>query len=141
VLVVISSFVVGVGIAAEGYIIHLLRPDMGIDLPVPWAAIAQWVAVFTAAALLMLSLQLWVAARWHSFTIALGLGIAGTVAALLLALIGRRSPGLASIFPWSLPFVSIQWPEVATTALLVGVLAGVAVSVLGCWDVCRRDVV
>jgi ABC-2 type transport system permease protein len=139
-LIVISSVTICIGVVVEGLTLHMLRPDLGLDLPVPWATIIQYTVTFTLAALLILALQTWVATRWHSFTFALGLGIAGTVAGLLLGVIGRRSPGIAGSFPWTLPFVSFAWPEVATTALLIGVIAGVAVAILGCWDVCRRDV-
>jgi hypothetical protein len=52
-------------------------------------------------------------------------------------------PHLASYFPWSLPYVVIApgaTPNLRETAFLVGVLGGLLVSVLGCWEIVRRDV-
>ena len=50
---------------------------------------------------------------------------------------------LASVFPWSLPYVTIL-PEATAglrhIAYFVGVVGGMLASGLGCWDAIRRDV-
>lgn len=52
-------------------------------LLVPLAVLARSFA-FVPAALLMVSVQTWVATRWRSFTAAMGLGIAASVIGIML---------------------------------------------------------
>jgi hypothetical protein len=50
---------------------------------------------------------------------------------------------LASLFTWSLPYVMIArqaTTNLRETALLAGILGGVLIAALGCWDVVCRDV-
>jgi hypothetical protein len=105
--------------------------------------------VFTPTVLLMLAVQTWVAIRWRSFTVALSLGIGGTVTGIMLLRSLRtlastpRPAQLASGFPWSLPYVVIARQATSSlreTAFLVGILGGVLIAALGCWEVVRRDV-
>jgi hypothetical protein len=54
-----------------------------------------------------------------------------------------RPAQLASIFPWSLPYVVIARQATAglrDNAFVVGILGGVLIAGLGCWEVIRRDV-
>lgn len=139
-LIALSSLVIGLGLAAEGTLLAIVRPDTGLAPPVPWSAIAGWLATATVAAFLVLALHTWVATRWHSFPLALGLGVAGALGGLMLGISTRRHPLVASVFPWTAPFVSVEWREVATTAVVVGILGGVVIAAFGCWEVSRRDV-
>ena len=79
----------------------------------------------------------------------MGLGFASTVVAIMLLRSLRNiestpyAPFLASIFPWSLPYVVLArqaTPELHTISLAVGFLGGVVVATVGCWDLVRRDV-
>jgi hypothetical protein len=148
-LVWISSFVLALGIALEGVVLANIRPDLGVALPVPWELILLRSFSFAPAALLVLGLHTWVAIRWRSFTAAIGLGIGCTVVGIMLLRSLRNidstpyGPFLASLFPWSLPYVVIArqaTSELRETALLAGVLGGIVVATLGCWEVVRRDV-
>src|SRR5579883_363198 len=98
-LVALSTLVLAVGVGIEGFVLLTLRPDLGLTLPIPWATIFGQALVFAVAAVLLLSVQAWVATRWRSFTVALGLGIVSTVAGLVLSISTPRSAGLASLFP------------------------------------------
>jgi hypothetical protein len=144
-LVALSTLVLAAGTGAEGLVLATLRPDLGLTLPVPWPTILGRAATSAAAALLLLAVQAWVATRWRSFTIALGLGIAGTVAGLVLSL-SPRSAAIASLFPWAIPFLALPRPTAAIspsvhlTALLIGVIGGLVVAALSVWAESQKDV-
>jgi len=149
VLVCISSLVLALGTGLEGLVILTVRPDLGLTQTIPWALILLRSFSFVPAALLMLAVQTWVAIRWRSFTIAMGLGIGCTVIGIMLLRSLRNiastpyGPVLASLFPWSLPYVVIArqaTPDLRETALLAGILGGALIAASGCWDVVRRDV-
>jgi hypothetical protein len=149
VLVCISSLVLTVGTGLEGLVLLWLRPDLGLTAPIPWGLIVLRSFSFVPAVLLMLTVQTWVAIRWRSFTVALGLGIGSTIVGIMLLRSLKNiastpySPLLASIFPWSLPYVVLArqaTTDLRETALLTGLLGGVVIAALGCWDVVRRDV-
>jgi ABC-2 type transport system permease protein len=133
----------------EGLVILTLRPDLGLTQPIPWVLILLRSFSFVPAALLMLAVQTWVAIRWRSFTIAMALGIGSTVVGIMLLRSLRNiestpyGPFLASLFPWSLPYVVIArqaTTDLRETALLAGILGGVVIAAFGCWDVVHRDV-
>jgi hypothetical protein len=144
-LVVLSSLVLDLGFAAEGFVIVTFRPDLGLTLPIPWSSLLARSIEFTLAAALALAIQSWVATRWRSFPVAAGLGIVGSIAGLVLN-ISPRAASVARFFPWSLPFIALSRPagtvpaDVQTSALLVGIVGGLVVAILGCWDVTRQDV-
>jgi ABC-2 type transport system permease protein len=148
-LVCLSSLVLALGTGLEGLVILTLRPDLGLTQPVPWGLILLRSFSFVPAVLLMLAVQTWVAIRWRSFAIAIGLGIACTVIGIMLLRTLKNiestpfGPFLASLFPWSLPYVVIArqaTSDLRETALLAGILGGVLVAAFGCWEVVRRDV-
>lgn len=148
-LVCLSSLVLAVGTGLEGWIILAFRPDLGLTQPVPWDLIFLRSFAFVPVVLLMLAVQTWVAIRWRSFTVAMGLGIGGTVIGIMLLRSLKNvastphGPLLASLFPWSLPYMVLARQATANlreNAFIVGVAGGVLVAVLGCWEVVRRDV-
>jgi lantibiotic transport system permease protein len=148
-LVLVSSLVLAVGTGLEGLVIVALRPDLGLTQPVPWELIVLRSFAFVPAVLLMLAVQTWVAIRWRSFTIPMGLGIGCTIIGIMLLRTLKNiestpyGPFLASLFPWSLPYVVIArqaTAELQATALFAGVVGGILASAFGCWEVVRRDV-
>jgi hypothetical protein len=148
-LLCLSSLVLAVGTGLEGGIILALRPDLGLTRPIPWGLLLLRSFAFAPTVLLMLAVQTWVAIRWRSFTVAMGLGIGSTVVGIMLLRSLRNiastpySPFVASVFPWSLPYVVLARQATASlreTAFLVGIGGGLLVAALGCWEVVRRDV-
>jgi ABC-2 type transport system permease protein len=148
-LVCLTSLELAVGIGLQGWIILTLRPDLGLTKPVPWDLIWWRTFAFLPAVPLMLAVQTWVAIRWRSFTVSMGLGIGSTAVTIMLLRTFKNSastpygPVLASLFPWSLPYVMIAPQATASlreTAFWVGILGGLFASVFGCWEVVRRDV-
>lgn len=143
-LLCLSSVVLALGIALEGLTLNVLRPDQGLALPVPWNDIVVRALSLTLAALLVLAIQTWVALRWRSFVVSVGLGIAGTIAALVVGISARTQP-FVLLLPWSLPYATLTrdvatHTQLLTTASIIGILGGAIVAVLGCWEVVRRDV-
>jgi ABC-2 type transport system permease protein len=148
-LVCVTSIVLAAGTGMQGWILLTLRPDLGLSRPIPWDLILWRSFSFVPPVLLMLAIQTWVAVRWRSFTIPMGLGISCTAMTIMLLRTIKNhmstpyGPHLASYFPWSLPYVVIApgaTPDLRETAFLFGVLAGLLALVLGCWEIVRRDV-
>ena len=155
-LVCLSSLVLAVGTAFQGWLLVKFRPDLGVTYPIPWSLILLRNFGFVPVVLLLFAVQLWVAIHWRSFTEPMTVGIAGTLIGITLLRTLKNSvsspagPLMASLFPWSLPYIMIApisnstLPEATTglreTALIVGVLGGLFVSALGCWETLRRDV-
>jgi hypothetical protein len=88
------------------------------------------------AAGLIVSIHLWIALRWPSFTIALGTGVAGTFFALFAA-----SARVGKFYPWLLPVNSFntQAPERIQTALWLGSAGGILIAIAACIDFVRRE--
>lgn len=148
-LVCASSLVLALGTGLEGLVVARLRPDLGLTEPIPWDLILGRSFAFVPAVLLMLAVQTWIAVRWRSFAAAMGLGVGSTIVGIMLLRSLRNvastpyGPYLASVFPWSLPYVVLArqaTAELRETALLVGLVGGAVVAVLGCWEIVRRDV-
>jgi ABC-2 type transport system permease protein len=155
-LVCVSSLVLAVGTALQGWLLVEFRPDLGVTYPIPWDLIILRNFGFVPVVFLLLAIQLWVAIRWRSFTVPMSVGIAGTLIGVMLLRTLKNSvstpagPLIACLFPWSMPYIMIApisnstLPEATAglqeTALLAGVLGGLFVSVLGCWETLRRDV-
>ena len=87
----------------------------------------------------MLAMQMWIAIRWRSFVVPLGVGLAGAMAAVIFRVAPPRFLPLTSLVPWAQPFVAFYNPQIEVFAAAVG--GCVVVAVAGCWDVFRRDVV
>jgi hypothetical protein len=122
----------------SGLVLRLVTPDLGFEAPVPWAEFIQYVALAYLASWLIISIHTWIGLRWHSFVVASAVGISAMVIAVVLF-----SSDWSHWYPWTLPGL-VQynleeglnpWPQ-----LLLGSLGGVAVALLGGWDVIRRDV-
>ncbi len=106
----------------------------------PWGQAFEVGGLAYALSLLMIAIQLWIANRWSSFAVASGSGMVATVMSFLLI----NSDTWSKIFPWSLPInamgLLVDGTPVAAQALLIAILGGLAVSIVGGWDVIRRDV-
>ena len=101
----------------------------------PWAGLAKVVPLLLAAAALLTGLQLWVALRFSNFVVPLGVGIAGTLVALAVAMTGTDQ---ADWFPWVLPFKVLTAPD-PVPAAIVGGLGGMVVLVAMIVDLSRRS--
>jgi hypothetical protein len=128
-----------VGIAAFIQISGLL-PAGRILSPVPWEALITSLSLLFLASWLMIAIHTWVSIRWQSFTVASAVGIVATVTGFLVI----NSETYSLVFPWSLPLrvagAEVMGTSEAPLSLVLGLVGGIVVALLACWDVTRRDV-
>jgi lantibiotic transport system permease protein len=131
--VVLLAMSIGVGL-----LLNRIKPELGLAPPIEWAIILPAYALVYLAAWLIISLHLWVSARWPSFIVAMGVGIVATVAGAMVI-----NSDWAKVYPWALPgLASIGFMEgnaIAAQAAL-GLAGGIAVALAGGWDVAHRDI-
>jgi hypothetical protein len=122
-------------IALGGWVLMPLRPESGLAGWPPWGWLLQRSLGVVAAALFMAALQLWVAIRWSSFTIAVAVGMSATVAGFL---IGQSRFG--HWYPWTLPVqLFAQEGRHAAFALAASALGAAAVLAFSLWELSRRE--
>jgi hypothetical protein len=134
----LSMAVLGLMIVGVGLIGRFWLTDLGFDAPIPWGALAQNILLSYLACWLIISIHLWISLRWSSFVLAMGVGIVAPVFGVVVmgsewvrfdprTIPGVVSQNLINAEPYVLP-------------LVVGLLGGIVVACLGCWDTIRRDV-
>ena len=115
---------------------RLLKPGLGFDGPIPWLWILGLTLLAYLASWLVLSIHTWISMRWHSFTLAIGVGIAAIFLGLLAS-----STEVGRVYPWSLPTdVVFGEGERLPLAVALGIIGGIVVGMVGCWNVTHRDV-
>jgi len=134
VLILISTFVLGLLIAIVGLVATHLRSELTNSGPVPFFWIAKYVAMVWLASWFIIAIHTWISIRWAGFPIPLGAGIAGVFFALFAA-----SASLGKYYPWLLP-MNIFIDGRLTAAIVLGVVGGILTSIVGCLEFVRRDV-
>lgn len=142
-LTALSMVVLVTLIVLSGLALHVLQPDV---LPYTWdglplASLLVHMGRTFLGALLIIAIHTWVANRWPSFNLAVGVGILATVPNVMV----MNSDKWAPRYPWTMPFVAgsgfVQLDAYPDSAmLLVAVLGGVLLAVLTGWEFSRRDV-
>ncbi len=87
------------------------------------------------ACLLLISLQCWLSLRWHSFLVALGVGIAGIMSGIILISAPLR---FLSLYPWTAAAAAAS-PREPLLPLVWGMCGGLAIAVIACWRLAVRD--
>jgi lantibiotic transport system permease protein len=121
-------------IAAGGGVLMLLRPEAGLGGWPPWGWLLRYCTGMVTAALFMAAIQLWVALRWGSFTIAVAAGMSATVAGFL---IGQSRFG--HWFPWTMPVQLFAKAGHAAFALAASALGAAVVLAISLWEFARRE--
>lgn len=124
-----SAAVLYLAILVAGQVLPLLRPSLGFQDAVPWEPLFGAIVAVTAASALMAVLQLFIALRARSFTLAVGVGMAASVSGFLVGQSHRYGP----LYPWTMPLHTTtqdgqyQWTlavaGLASAILLGGLLA------------------
>jgi len=125
-------------ILLAGFTLHLLLPDAGFGKDVPWLRLLKYCGFLYLASGSLLSLHTWVALRWHSFVVAMTVGIAGTVAASLVMYSDWNR-----YYPWTAPLLVANGfgaGKLLTSTILFGAVGGLVIAFLGAWDLGRREV-
>ncbi|MBN1660240.1 MAG: ABC transporter permease [Anaerolineae bacterium] len=139
VLIGISMAALYILLVGSGLLIRGIVPGLGLETPVPWLALLRHVGLAFVASWLILAIHTWIAFRWHSFVVASATGIVAMVVAVFIF----RSDTWNAWYPWTLPGLvaaSLEEGLMPVRELLLGGLGGVAVALLGGWEVTRRDV-
>lgn len=121
-----------------GWALNLLVPGTGFADPAPWRKLLRYCGFLYLASGLLLSIHTWVALRWHSFVVAMTVGIAGTVAATLVMYSEWHD-----YYPWTAPFMianGFASGKPLTATVLFGAAGGLVIAFLGAWDIGRREV-
>jgi len=139
-LIGLSMAALYVYLVASGLVLRLVVPGLGLEAPVPWLALARIVGLAFVASWLILAIHTWIALRWRSFVVASAVGIVAMIVAVFIF----RSDTWNTWYPWTLPGLvatSLEEGLMPTRELLLGSIGGLAVALLGGWEMTRRDVV
>ena len=134
----LSMIMLGLMTIAVGLIGRIFLPELGFDAPIPWTALFQNLFFSYLAAWLIISIHMWISLRWSSFVLAMGVGIVATVFGVVV--IGSK---WEQFDPWTIPGVvsnNLINAKPYILALTLGLLGGLLVACLGCWDTTRREV-
>ncbi len=125
-------------IVFSGLALRWLTPGLGFEAPVPWIDFLRYTGLVYLSSWLILAIHTWIGLHWHSFVVASAAGIVAVVIAVVVI-----QSEWAPWYPWTMHALVANdlengknvWPQV-----LVGSLGGLAVALLGGWEVIRRDV-
>jgi lantibiotic transport system permease protein len=136
ILVWTTSLVLLAGSAGLGLSMRILRPGAGFEAPIPWIDMVLPLVILNLTAGAILSIHLWIAARFPSVVVAIGSGMAAATANLLV----MRSD-YVTYFPWTVPFASIGIDNPPQAQLMaIGIAGGLLLALAGCWNITQRDV-
>jgi len=133
-LVLLSTLLVWLLIVLSGWLLMLGAPVLAAAGPAPVLLIGVRAIECWLAAGLIMSSNFWIALRWPSFTVPLGVGIAGTFFALF-----ATSAEISRYYPWLLPLDALSGPDRLRAALVLGIGGGLIVATLGGVDFVRRE--
>ncbi|MAL03507.1 MAG: hypothetical protein CL625_04400 [Arenimonas sp.] len=127
-LVALSQLAMLILLPLGGMVLSVVKPAFGLLGGPPWGVLVRDLAEIYAACLLLIALHTWIALRWRSFAVAVGVGMGATVMGFLIGQSGRFGPW----YPWSLPMQTLASdPAVAPQVAAYSVVAAVAVAGLG----------
>jgi hypothetical protein len=134
-LVVVAAVAFVVLVALGGWTLSWVRPAVGIAGWPPLSWLLRGSLKLVVAGLLMAAIQLWVALRFRSFTVAVAFGMAATVAGFM---IGQSRFG--HLYPWTLPIQLFAGGGVhARFAMVASAVGAALVLVLSWWELSRCE--
>lgn len=141
-LTLLATVVLVVGAVLSGVVLRALFPILPLTwATIPWGSILLYMGRVYLASWLIIAIHTWVANRWSSFNLAIGVGILTTVPNIMI----MQSEKWAPRYPWTMPFVAstgFLHPEMyaGIAIVLIGLLGGLAAALLTGWEFSRRDV-
>lgn len=127
-LVALSQLAMFALLPLGGAVLAAVKPAFGLVGSPPWGALARDLAQIYAASLLLVALHTFVALRWRSFAVAVGIGMGATVMGFLIGQSARFGPW----YPWSLPTQTLaNDPAIAVQVTIYSALAALVVAGLG----------
>ena len=137
-LIAISQILLVLYILLAGTALRFLKPGMGFQAPIPVLDILGYAAVGFVSSWFLIGLHTYVGIRWKNFVVAMGFGIAMTVAGFLIL-----NSRWAGIYPWTLPGLvlnKLKSQEPFLWQLCLGGPAALLPALLGAWEFVRRDI-
>lgn len=128
-----SAVMLYLAILLAGQLLPLLRPSLGFHGTAPWQPLSGAILAATAASALMAVLQLFIALRARSFTLAVGVGMAAAVSGFMVGQSHRYGP----LYPWTMPLHTTtqdgqyQWTLAVAGLASALVLGGLLAAWLG----------
>jgi hypothetical protein len=140
-VVALGSLLLIATLLMTGGLFRVLRPGIGFEMAFPWEIILRFAWRQYVACLLIVAIHTWVANRWDSFYLAVGVGIVAEV----VNIVAINSETWNRIFPWILPATSTfgltgSQDFAGAGILWLSALGGLIVLLLGSVDFVHRDV-
>jgi ABC-2 type transport system permease protein len=135
-LLLASGIVLCGGTIAAGFVVDALHPAIDMPREIPFGyLIPKWCAM-TGASLLILSIQHWASLRWTTLSVPIGVGIAGTFAAMFAS-----SWKYGHFYPWLMPLHVLHKTDGSEiTALWTGFAGGLCLHIVMTIVESRRDI-
>jgi len=138
-LIGLSTPVLWAAVMGGGLLLRFLRPGIGFEAAVPVWKILEYSMLSYVCCWLIIAIHTWVAMRWPSFVVAMGVGVAVTVAAVIVL-----QSDYNIYYPWTLPAVVTRTAmdgKLNYLALAFASGGGIVCAVLGALEFTRRDVI
>ncbi len=137
-IIALSMAVLALLTVGVGWVCRVMLPELGFSATVPWMMLVKNLWLSFLAGWLIIAIHLWISLRWSSFVLAMSVGIVATVFGVVV--FGTKW----ELFdPWTMPNVvlyGLQNNQPYASALLAGLVGGIAMACLGCWETIRHDV-
>lgn len=135
-LLLLTSLAIVPLTALGGWALMHLHPEGGLAGWPPWWFLLRTSLGVMAGALLAAAIQLWVAVRWPSFTVAVATGMSATVAGFMIG----QSKEYGHWYPWSMPVQFLARDGVHASFVIAASLSGaLLVLAFGLWRFSRRE--
>lgn len=123
-----------------GNILQVLQPEFGFDSPIPWDILLRLALLSHLASWTLIAFHTWISVRSPSFVIAVGIGIAATIAGVFMF-----GEDVASFYPWTIPgMFALDVSQKDLTdwiSLGIGWLGCIPLTVAAVVETGRRDVI
>jgi len=136
----VSSAVLWVGLLLGGLALSAAFPQITHG-PMIAGELFEVLAKIYLASWLLTAVQVWIAIRWSSFSMPILIGVIGSVASLMFAARPEDLGWWRFVNPWCLPGqVARIGAEHVGETLVVAIVLSACVSIVGCIESTRRDV-
>lgn len=136
----ISHLFLGCAVIGSGLLLRWLRPDMGLNLPVPWPEMLGYGLLIYLIAWLIIAVHSFISLRWNSFVVAMAAGVVATASGVFFI----SSEKYAPYYPWAMQglianqLLDNGWP---VDQLIWGIGGGMLIFLVSNLYLSRRDVV
>ena len=135
----ISHLLLGCAVVGSGLLLRQVRPDLGLELPVPWLEMLGYSLLIYLIGWLIIAVHSAVSLRCNSFVVAMAVGIVATMSGVFFI----SSEKYAPFYPWAMQgliankLLEDGWP---VGQLIWGMGGGMLILLVSNWYLARRDV-